>query len=133
MLTIEVLRHSQGEYFEPWIEDHDNGCTFHFHRDDISEEAPPLLAELFSEQARRWHPRPPGVPRGRRIPVTMELEPVMPYGVAVAVDDRAAYIAYTVRADLISEQAADAITRIQSERSPHWERRPLQRQALRAM
>ncbi|MGW1796902.1 hypothetical protein ACWCQN_13045 [Streptomyces sp. NPDC001984] len=136
MLTIEVKRHSQGEpYFSPWIEDHEDrsGCTFHFHWDDISDEAQGVFAELFGEQARRWHPRPPGAPRGRRIPITMERRAVMPCDVAVAADDHAEYIAYTVRADLISGRAAASITRTQSERSPYWERRPARYQVqLRA-
>ncbi|MEU9597245.1 hypothetical protein AB0E06_10575 [Streptomyces sp. NPDC048109] len=127
MLTIQVMRHAHGtKYFAPWIEDHDDGsgCTFHFHWDDISDEGVGVFAELFTQQARRWHPRPPGVPVGRRIPVVMERRTVMEDGALVAVDDRPEYIAYTVRADLISERGADEITRSQSERSPYWERTP---------
>lgn len=127
MLTIEVKRHAQGEqYFEPWIEDYEDasGCLFHFHYDDISDEGTGIFAELFTQQARRWHPRPAGAAPGPRIPITMERRDVMTDGVAVAVDDHAEYIAYTVRADLISERGARHITRHQSERSPWWQRVP---------
>ncbi|MFI1324592.1 hypothetical protein ACH4TI_15285 [Streptomyces rochei] len=127
MLTIEVKRHAQGEaYFSPWIEDHEDGsgCTFHFHWDDISDEGTEVFREVFMEQARRWRPRPSDARHGRRIPITMELKPVMPDGVAVAVNDTADRIAYTARADLISERGAAGITSHQSERSPFWQRIP---------
>ncbi len=127
VLTIEVKRHAQGEdYFAPWIEDYKDGsgCLFHFHYDDISDEGTVVFAELFTLQARRWHPRPPGTPLGPRIPITMERRAIMKDDAAVAVDDHEDYIAYTVRADLISERAAGHLTRHQSERSPYWERRP---------
>ncbi|CAL9665582.1 hypothetical protein SUDANB145_07379 (plasmid) [Streptomyces sp. enrichment culture] len=127
MLTIEVKRHAQGEgYFAPWIEDYEDGtgCTFHFHWDDISDEGVDVFREVFTEQARRWHPRRTGAQRGRRIPITMERLAVLEGGAAVVVDDRADLIAYTARADLISARGAAYITRHQSERSPHWERSP---------
>ena len=127
MLTIEVKRHNQGEdYFAPWIEDFEDGsgCRFHFHHDDISDEGVPVFAELFTQQARRWRPRLPGTQPGPRIPITMERRANMDDGAAVAVDDHAEYIAYTVRADLISERGAGHITRHQSERSPYWVRTP---------
>ncbi|MCZ0207942.1 hypothetical protein OZK63_21250 [Streptomyces sp. UMAF16] len=127
MLKIEVKRHGRGlGYFKPWIEDHEDGsgCTFHFHWDDISDEGVGVFAELFNQQARRWRPRPPGTPVGPRIPITMERRAVMEEGAAVAVDDHASYIAYTVRADLISERGAKYITQTQAERSPYWERIP---------
>jgi len=137
MLTVEVKRHPQGEdYFEPWIEafEEGNGWRFHFHWDDISDEGAEAFREVFTEQAKRWHPRPPDAPRGQRIPITMERKPVMPYGVTVAVNDRPDYIHYTARVDLISERGARGITRRQSELSPHWERVPPQyRVQLRAV
>jgi hypothetical protein len=126
MLTIDVKRHAQGEpYFRPWIQDYEDGsgCLFHFHHDDISDEGVPLFAELFTLQARRWHPRPPGTPLGPRIPITMERRAIME-GAAVAVHDQPEFIAYTVRADLISERAARYLTEHQSERSPWWVREP---------
>ncbi|MFD0256477.1 hypothetical protein ACFVGX_36860 [Streptomyces sp. NPDC127113] len=127
MLTIEVKRHPQGEtYFSPWIEDYEDGsgCTFHFHWDDISDEGCAVFREVFTEQGRRWHPRPPGARSGPRIPITMDRRDTLECGAAVAVDDHAEYIAYTARADLISERGARSITQHQSERSPYWERRP---------
>ncbi|MEU6527831.1 hypothetical protein ABZ869_01400 [Streptomyces sp. NPDC046928] len=135
LLTIEVKRHAQGEaYFDPWIEDLEDGCRFHFHWDDISDEGTEVLREVFTEQAKRWRPRAVDAPPGRRISITMERRAVMSYGVAVAVDDRADYIHYTARADLISERGARSITRHQSERSPYWERTPAQYQVqLRAV
>jgi hypothetical protein len=132
MLTIEVKRHSKGEsYFEPWIEDFEDGSgrRFHFHYDDISDEGVRAFSDVFTQQVRRWRPRPPGSPAGVRIPVTMERWPVMPYGVPVAVVDRPDCIAYTAHADLISARGAASITRTQSERSPYWERVAFRRQA----
>lgn len=130
MLTIEVKRHGQGEeYFEPWIEDFEDGGgrRFHFHHDDISDEGVTIFADVFTQQVRRWRPRPPGAPAGSRIPVTMERRPVMPRGVPLAVVDRPDYIAYTARADLISARGAASITRTQSEQSANWERVPFRR------
>lgn len=125
MLTIDVKRHAQGQqYFKPWIEDYEDGsgCLYHFHYDDISDEGVPAFASLFTQQARRWHPRPAGAALGPRIPITMERRSVMEDGVLVAVDDHPEYIAYTVREDLISERGARHITENQSERSPWWAR-----------
>ena len=135
MLTIEVKRHAQGEaYFDPWIEDFEDGCRFHFHWDDISDEGTEVLREVFTEQAKRWRPRSSDAPRGRRISITMERRAVMSHGVAIAVEDKADYIHYTARADLISERGARSITRHQSDRSPYWERTPAQYQfQLRAV
>lgn len=133
MLKIEVL-HKGGAWFAPYIEDVPGGCVFWFHQDDITDEGCGVFADVFTEQARRWRPRESGAPRGPRIPVTMERRPVMPEGIAVVVDDHAEYVAYTVRADLISERAAREITRSQSERSPDWIRVPANYQVqLRAV
>lgn len=125
-LAIEVERRP-GEYFQPYIEDHDTGCVFHFHKDDITKEGASLFAEVLTEQARRWMPRAPETPRGPRIPVTMDLRTDMPDGVPIVVDDRPTHIVYFVRHGLISERGAKSITRQQSERSPDWERRPAHR------
>jgi hypothetical protein len=123
-LTIGVERRP-GQYFLPYIEDHDTGCVLHFHNDDITEEGASLFAEALTEQARRWMPRAPETPRGPQIPVTMDLRTDLPDGVFIVVDDRPTCIAYTVRHGLISERGAKSITRHQSERSPDWERRPV--------
>lgn len=123
MLTIEVKRHAQGEqYFQPWIEDYEDGsgCLFHFHYDDITDAGVPVFATLFTQQARRWHPRPAGAALGPRIPITMERRAVMDGDLLVAVDDHPEYIAYTVHEDLISARGARYITEHQSERSPWW-------------
>ncbi|MFE4697238.1 hypothetical protein ACFRIC_09110 [Streptomyces sp. NPDC056738] len=125
MLTIEVRRHRKGEsYFEPWIEEHDNGCTFHFHWDDISDEGCDAFSTAYNLQVLRWRPRLPGSPLGPRIPVTVERRAVMDRREALLVHDRADRVAYAVRADLISARAAESIARAQSERSPYWERVP---------
>jgi hypothetical protein len=127
MLTIEVKRHRKGsEYFEPWIEDHNNGtgCTFHFHWDDISDEGRDKFWLAYNMQALRWHPRPPGAALGPRIPVTIVRRAVMDGREALVVQDYPGFIAYTARDDLISPRAAASIARTQSERSPFWERVP---------
>jgi hypothetical protein len=123
LFTIEVLR-KKGEWFAPYIDDVPGGCVFWFHHDDITDEGCGVFAEVFTQQAVRWRPRDPEAPRGPRIPITMDRRPVMPEGIAIVVDDHAEYIAYTVRADLISERGSDYITRSQSERSPDWIRMP---------
>jgi hypothetical protein len=130
MLTIEVKRHGQGKpYFEPWIEEHQDGngrgCTFHFHWDDITEEGVGIFAELLNHQVRvkGWRPRPAGTPRGRRIPVFMVRCDVMSERDVVAVYDQPDWIAYIMRADLITGRGAAGITRAQTERTPYWERR----------
>lgn len=129
MLTIEVKRHPKGEpYFAPWIEPPDDGseqrCTFHLHYDDVTEEGAGILRELFTELARRWHPRPPGSPRGRVVPVIMERKSVMPDDVTVAVDDVEDCIVYTVRSDLLTERGAAGLARAQTDISPGWVRYP---------
>jgi len=130
LFKIEVL-HKGGAWFAPYIDDVDNGCVYWFHEDDITDEGCDAFADVFTQQARRWQPRDPGAPRGPRIPITMDREPAMPEGIAIVVDDHAEYIAYTVRADLISERGASYITRTQSQRSPDWIRLPASYQAQR--
>lgn len=125
MLTIEVKRHGQGEgYFTPWIEEHDGGhggCTYHFHHDDISDEGAQYLADLITQQVRRrWRPRPPGAPAGHRIPVAWHRCPVLDEREVVAVDDRPDLLAYTVRADLITERGAAGIARAQERLTARW-------------
>ncbi|QQC89872.1 hypothetical protein [Streptomyces alfalfae] len=126
-LTITIVRH-RGAHFEPYIEDvataGEAGCVFHMHEDDISAEGAVLFADALTQQARRWRLRPPDMPRGPRIPITMELRAHMEEGVAIVVDDRADAIHYVVREDLITQHAGEVITGSQSERSPHWMRLP---------
>jgi hypothetical protein len=133
MLMIEVKRHQGAEYFEPWIEDHENGCTFHFHWDDISDEGCSCFREAFNQQVRRWRPRPSGAAPGPRIPITIVRRAVMDEREALVVQDYPDFINYTARDDLISGRAAASVARTQSERSPFWERVPVRVQSgLRA-
>lgn len=128
-LRIEVERH-QGAWFAPYMKDHiceeeDRAMVvFHFHWDDITPEGACAFEDVFTQQALRWKPRTPEAPRGPRIPIWMELEPDMEPGCAIVVDDRPDYIRYVVRTGLITQRAANAITRSQSERSPDWVRLP---------
>lgn len=137
MLTIAVKRHAQDvKYFAPWIEDHEDrsGCTFHFHWDDISDEGVGVLSDAVTQQVRQlWRPRPLGAPTGRRIPVVMVRRTVMEDRDLIAVVDEPGYIAYMVRADLISERGAAFITRAQSEKTPYWERLPSRRRQLQTV
>ncbi|MEU9921932.1 hypothetical protein AB0H51_11645 [Streptomyces griseoluteus] len=123
-LTIEVERLRRDEWFAPYIEDHDTGCVFYFYADDITDEGAEAFAHVFTQQALRWKPRATDAPRGRQIPIWMEIDPDMERGCAIVVDDQADYIRYVVREGLIKQRSADAITRHQSERSPDWERQP---------
>lgn len=126
-LTIKVQRYS-GVYVVPRIEDFvtatEAGCVFHMHDDDITPEGAVHFADALTQQARRWRPRTPDMPRGARIPVTMELRDDMPDDYAIIIDDRAEGIHYTVRAGMIKQHAGDVITNSQSERSPDWMRLP---------
>ncbi len=127
-LTIKIVRH-QGAHFEPYIEDfateHEAGCVFHMHVDDITDEGVVHFEDALTQQARRWRLRPPDMPLGPRIPITMELrERMEDERTVIIVDDRADGIHYTVRADLIKQHAGEVITSSQSERSPHWMRLP---------
>lgn len=128
-MTIEVERH-KGAWFAPYMKDHiceaEGRATvvFHFHWDDITDEGAAAFADVFTQQALRWKPRTPEAPRGERIPIWMELRPDMEPVHAIVVEDMPGYIRYIVRAGLIEQRAADAITRSQSERSPDWVRLP---------
>jgi len=126
-LNIEVERHP-GAYFEPYITDHltdeSAGCVFHFHVDDITDEGAELFREVFLQQACKWNPRPADAPRGRRIPIWMEMRTDLPDGFAILVEDQPTYIKYIARPGLMSPRAAESLTRHQSERSPDWWRLP---------
>ncbi|MEL3949491.1 hypothetical protein [Streptomyces sp. LNU-CPARS28] len=126
-LTIKVRRY-QGAYFAPYITDFatdtEAGCIFHMHEDDITPEGAVCFADALTQQARRWRPRPPDMPRGSRIPITMEMRTDMAGRCAIVIDDRAEGIHYKVRAGLIRQHAGDVITGSQSERSPDWLRVP---------
>lgn len=121
--TVEVERHS-GAYFEPYVEDHDNGCIIHFHNDDITEDGAWYFAQACTGQAIRWAPRASRERRGQRIPIAMERRRVMPDDTALIVDDRPNSIKYTVRAELITARGGNSLCRTLSDRSPDWGRLP---------
>ncbi|MFE1109651.1 hypothetical protein ACFW5U_27710 [Streptomyces rochei] len=114
----------QGGYIEPEIIDLEDGCLFRLHKDDISEDGQKLLADLLTEQAQRWAPRPPGSPLGPVIPVVWERVPDLPDPFVIGVEEGPGFITYTVDAALLSQRAADYLGRLDTERSPHWQRVP---------
>lgn len=117
----------QGDYIEPEIVDLEDGsgCVFRLHESDISEDGVKPLASLLTEQARRWAPRPASAPRGPVIPVRWERIPNPPDRFRIVVEDGPEYITYTVASPLLSQRAADYLSRLDTERSPHWQRVPL--------
>lgn len=114
----------QGDYVEPEIIDLDDGCLFRLHATDISEDGVKPLAQLLTEQAQRWAPRPPGAPLGPVIPVRWERIPNPPDPLTIGVDDGAESITYTIDADMLSQYAADYLSRLDTDRSPYWQRVP---------
>lgn len=116
----------QGDYREPEIIDLEDGsgCLFRLHVTDISEDGVKPLAQLLTQQAQRWAPRPPGSPLGPVIPVRWERIPNPPDPLAIGVDDGPESIIYTLDADMMSQRAADYLSRLDTERSPYWQRVP---------
>lgn len=114
----------QGDYSEPEIIDLDDGCLFKLHETDLSEDGVKPLAQLLTEQAQRWAPRPPGAPLGPVIPVVWDRVPNPPDPLTIGVDDSADGITYTIDAAMMSQRAADYLGRLDMERSPHWQRVP---------
>ncbi|MFJ6566539.1 hypothetical protein ACIQNU_03910 [Streptomyces sp. NPDC091292] len=123
MLSMQVRREG-GQYFEPYIVDLDDGCVFVFHDIDITEDGAWYFAQAVTDQAARWLPRTPEMPRGHIVPVLIVREPDLPEVCAIHLDDRAESILYTVDADLMTARAAAVISRKLTERSPHWHRVP---------
>lgn len=113
-----------GEYFQPEIVDLEVGCLFRFHESDISEDAVKPLSRLLTEQAQRWAPRPPEAPVGPVIPVQWERVPNPPDPLAIGVEDAPTSITYKIDPSLISQRAADYLSRLDTERSPYWQRVP---------
>ncbi|MFL4904890.1 hypothetical protein ACJ6WF_17285 [Streptomyces sp. MMS24-I2-30] len=113
----------QGDYKEPEIIDLDDGCLFRIHEEDISEPGVKLLADLLTEQAQLWAPRPPGS-TGQVIPVRWECVPGLPNPFLVGVDDEPDAITYTIDCSLLSQRAGDFLGRLDTERSPFWQRVP---------
>lgn len=116
----------QGDYIEPEILDLEDGtgCLFRIHESDISEGGTKLLSELLTEQAQCWAPRPADSPLGPIIPVVWDCVPDLPDPFVIRVDDRAAAIIYTVDASVLSQRAGDFLGRLDTERSPYWQRVP---------
>jgi hypothetical protein len=115
----------QGDYKEPEIIDLEDGtgCLFRLHESDVSEDGAKMLADLLTRQAQRWAPRPPGQV-GPVIPVRWERVPDLPNPFAIGVDDGPDAITYTVAEDVLSQRAADYLGRLDTERSPYWQRVP---------
>jgi len=114
----------QGDYREPEIIDLEDGCLFKLHETDISEDGVKPLAQLLTEQAQRWAPRPAGAPLGPVIPVHWERIPNPPDPLAIGVDENAAGIVYTIDAAMMSQRAADYLGQLETGRSPYWQRVP---------
>ncbi|MFB6677881.1 hypothetical protein ACFCWG_36800 [Streptomyces sp. NPDC056390] len=124
MWNMLVERRS-GEHFEPFIVDIENeGCVFVFHRRDITEDGADWFSRVMTDQAKRWLPRNPDMPRGGIIPVRIVREAGLPDTLAICLDDSEESITYYVDEDIISEYGADVISRKLTERSPHWHRVP---------
>jgi hypothetical protein len=117
----------EGEYIEPEIIDLEDGsgCLFRLHETDISEAGVKPLAQLLTEQAQRWAPRPPESPVGPVVPVRWERIPNPPDPLAIGVDDGEGRITYTIDTEMLSQYAADYLGRLDTERSPYWQRVPL--------
>lgn len=115
-----------GGYIEPEIIDlgDGSGCLFRIHADDISIEGAKMLAELLTEQAQSWAPRPPGSPLGPVIPVRWLCVPDLPDPLAIRVDDKPDGITYTIDSSLLNQRAGDFLARLDTERSPYWQRVP---------
>jgi hypothetical protein len=116
----------QGGYIEPEIVDLEDGsgCLFRLHETDVSEDGTKMLADLLTQQAQRWAPRPPGAPLGPVIPVVWDRVPDLPDPFVIGVEDGPTAITYTVDASIISQRAADYLARLDTERSPYWQRVP---------
>jgi hypothetical protein len=113
-----------GDYFQPEIVDLEGGCLFRFHVSDISQDAVRPLSRLLTEQAQCWAPRPPEAPTGPVIPVAWERVPNPPDPLAIGVEDSPTSITYKIDPSLISQRAADYLSRLDTERSPYWQRVP---------
>lgn len=116
----------QGDYIKPEIIDLEDGtgCLFRLHESDVSEDGTKLLADLLTEQAQYWAPRPPGAPLGPVIHVQWERVADLPNPFVVGVEESPTAITYTVDATIISQRAADYLSRLDTQRSPYWQRVP---------
>jgi hypothetical protein len=123
-MWVMYVERVEGDYIAPQIVDLDDGCLFRIHADDVSEEGAKLLSDLLTEQAQHWAPRPPGAPLGPVIPVRWECVPDLPDPFAIRVEDRPDSITYTIDSSLLSQRAGDFLGRLDTERSPYWQRVP---------
>lgn len=114
----------EGDYAEPEIIDLEDGCLFRIHESDISEVGTKMLAELLTEQAQRWAPRLPGAPLGPVIPVRWVCVPGLPDPFVIGVDDGPDAITYTIDSSVLSQRAGDFLGRLDTARSPYWQRVP---------
>lgn len=131
MWSMEVERRG-GQHFEPFIVDVEGeGCVFTFHEEDITTAGTDWFSRCMTDQAKRWVPRTPDMPRGDVIPVRIEREAGLPDTLAILLDDSATSITYFVDEDIISEYGADVISRKLTSRSPHWQRVPDAQAVLR--
>lgn len=114
----------EGEYTEPEIVDLDDGsgCLFRLHGLDITEQGAAWLAQLLTEQAQAWAPRPKNC-RGPVVPTHFVLDD-LPEPFAMCVDDKPDSITYSVDTPLMSARGADSLGRRITERSPYWQRVP---------
>lgn len=114
-----------GGYIEPEIIDlaDGTGCLFRLHETDISEAGAPMLADLLTQQAQRWAPRPPGS-TGPVIPALWDRVHDLPDPFLIGVDDGPDAITYSIDAAIISQHAADYLGKLYIERSPYWQRVP---------
>ena len=77
----------QGDYKDPEIIDLEDGCLFKIHESDISEDGTKMLADLLTEQAQRWAPRPAGT-KGPVIPVRWDCVPDLPDPFVIGVEEQ---------------------------------------------
>ncbi|MEU3826520.1 hypothetical protein AB0F36_14545 [Streptomyces sp. NPDC029080] len=116
----------QGDYCQPEIIDLEDGsgCIFRLHESDIHEDGPQYLSKLLTDQAQCWAPRPPGTPIGPVIPILWKRTTDTPDRFAIGVADSPRGIIYECHVDLISQRAADYLSKLDTERSPYWQRVP---------
>lgn len=125
-MWIMHVERVEGDYIEPEIIDLEDGsgCLFRLHESDISKDGPTMLSELLTAQAQCWAPRPADAPLGPVIPVTWQCVPDLPDPFAIGVEDSATAITYTIDVSILSQRAGDYLGRLDTQRSPYWQRVP---------
>lgn len=114
----------QGDYLKPEIIDliDGTGCLFRLHESDVSRDGVKLIADLLTRQAQFWAPRPPDAPLGPVIPVRWERVPAPSPRLPVGVEDHPHSLTYMVDPPLLSQRAADHLSRLGTDRTPYWQR-----------